>query len=175
MSKRITSKWTKDVKGAFGNNLQTQKGIKAEEIVYRYLKSIYNHVQWHADDSKKQNLGHDFTFKKKEWKNSYTLDVKGNLKDKKFLVYIDEIRNKTNHRMLHVEPGTGFAVEYDRGSMVRYIDLNKHLIRTDKNNKKYFLGSIYDTTMKENVDYFRFFRIKKEYLEKKEPQVDRVS
>jgi len=159
MSKRITSKWTKDVKGAFGDNLQTQKGMKAEEMVYNYLKSIYDYVEWNVDNSKEQNLGHDFTFKKKEWRNSYTLDVKGNLKDKRFLVYIDEIKNKTNNRMVHIDTSNGFAVEYDRASMIKYIELNKHLIRTDKNNKRYFVGVTYDYTLKESVDYFRNFRI----------------
>lgn len=159
MSKRITNKWTKDVKGAFGDNPQTQKGMKAEEIVYNYLKSVYDYVEWNVDNSKEQNLGHDFTFKKKEWKNSYTLDVKGNLKDKKFLVYIDEIKNKTNNRMVHIDTSNGFAVEYDRASMIKYIELNKHLIRTDKNNKRYFVGVTYDYTLKESVAYFRNFRI----------------
>ena len=168
MSKRITNKWTKDVRGAFGDNAQTQKGMKAEEIVYNYLKSYYDYVEWNVDNSKEQNLGHDFTFKKKDWKNSYTLDVKGNLKDKKFFVYIDEIKKKTNHRMLHIDPDTGYAVEYDRGSMIRYIELNKHLIRTDKNNKRYFICLTYDHTLKESVDYFRTFKIDLNKTKKKE-------
>jgi len=167
MSERITKEWTKDVKGAFGNNPQTQKGMKAEEIVYNYLKSVYDYVEWNVDNSKEQNLGHDFTFKKKAWKNRYTVDVKGNLKDKKFFVYIDEIKNKTNNRMLHVEPSTGFAVEYDRSSMVRYIELNKHLLRLDKNNKRYFVGLTYDHTMKDSVEYFRVFRINMTKTKKK--------
>ena len=167
MSERITKQWTKDVKGAFGDNPQTQKGMKAEEIVYNYLKSVYDYVEWNVDNSKEQNLGHDFTFKKKAWKNRYTVDVKGNLKDKKFFVYIDEIKNKTNNRMLHIEPSTGFAVEYDRASMVRYIELNKHLLRLDKNNKRYFVGLTYDYTMKDSVEHFRVFRINMTKTKKK--------
>lgn len=168
MSKRITKKWTRDVKGAFGDTPQTQRGMKAEELVYRYLKSVYDFVTWHVDDSKEQKLGNDFEFSKKTWKNHYTLDVKGNLHNKTFLVYIDEIKNKKNNRMLHVDVDTGLAVEYDRSSMVSFINNNLELLRTDKNNKQYLLCNTDDILLKNKVDYFRVFRVVKEEKKKNE-------
>jgi len=167
MSKRITKKWTKDVKGAFGDNPQTQRGMKAEELVYEYLKSTYDYVYWHIDDSKEQIEGNDFSFRKKIWKNSYSVDVKGNLHNREFLVYIDEIRNKTNSRMMHVDVDTGWAVEYDRKSMISFVDNNTNLLRTDKNNKRYLPCKTYDSIIKSKVNYFRLFRIVRENLKPK--------
>ena len=40
MSGRITVKWTKTVKEAFGDNKFTQKGLTAEELVHNYLKYV---------------------------------------------------------------------------------------------------------------------------------------
>jgi hypothetical protein len=159
MSMRITKKWTASVKEAYGDNPQTQKGMKAEEIVYEYLKSIYDFVTWNVDDSKEQKLGNDFEFSKKSWKKHYTVDVKGNLQNRTFLVYIDEIKNKKNHRMLHIDPSTGWAVEYDRSSMVNYITNNPQLLRTDKNHKQYFVGTTYNSILRNKIAFFRVFLI----------------
>ncbi|NBV29848.1 hypothetical protein EBS02_12700 [bacterium] len=73
--------------------------------------------------------------------------------------------------MLHIDTSTGYAVEYDRGSMIRYIELNKHLIRADKNNKRYFICLTYDYTLKESIDHFRTFRIDLNKTKKKESTV----
>ena len=102
MSDRITSKWTKTVFEAFGNKPNVYKGVKAEELIYNYLKRVYNKVTWFHDNREKQIKGIDFEFKKDSWKYSYTADVKGNMRYRRFFVYPDEIKHKLNHRMIHV-------------------------------------------------------------------------
>lgn len=167
MSKRITKKWTKDTLGAFGDNANTRRGVEAEQLIFAYLKSVYDFVAWHIDDSKEQKEGNDFEFGKKTWRKHYTVDVKGNLHGRTFLVYIDEIKDKSNHRMIHVDPDTGYAVEYDRASMVFFIKNNPHLLKIDKNNKRYLLCNTSDINLKNCINYFRPFRIIKEKLKNK--------
>ena len=154
MSDRITKKWTKTTREAFGDNPKTQAGYKAEKIIYDYLLGVYNEVKWYESDRKKQLAGIDFEFKKDVWANFYSADVKGNLSKKRFFVYPDEIRNKKNHRMIHVDIVEGWAVEYDRKSMLNYIDsLNS--------NKEYYVFTSVDKSLKRNVEHFRVFRARK--------------
>jgi len=159
MSGRITVKWTKTVKEAFGDNKFTQKGLTAEELVHNYLKRVYEKVVWHQEDRSKQVSGKDFEFKKSSWRNTYSADVKGNLSNGKFFVYIDEIKHKSNDRMIHVDTESGWAVEYSRGSMVNFLYENDHLLKIDKNNKRYALLDRSDPTLKNKVQYFRPFRV----------------
>lgn len=154
VSERITKKWTKTTAEAFGDNAKTRAGLKAEKIIYDYLIGVYESVKWNESDRKKQVAGIDFEFKKDIWKNYYSADVKGNLTDKHFLVYPEEIRNKKNHRMIHVDIDTGYAVEYDRKSMLEYLD-------TLKSDKNYFRLNALDKLLKKKVAYFRVFRARK--------------
>ena len=160
VSDRVTSKWTKSVIGAFGDKPNVRKGVKAEELVHSYLKKVYKEVTWFHDRRDKQLQGIDFEFKKDSWKYSYTADVKGNMSDKKFFVYPDEIKNKVNHRMIHVDINTGWAVEYDRKSMLDYLDNNPEYIKTDKNNKRYAMFEASSKLLPRRVSHFRPFLIK---------------
>jgi len=160
VSERITSKWTESVLDAFGDKPNVTKGVKAEELIHNYLKGVYNKVTWFHNKRDKQVKGIDFEFKKDSWKNSYTADVKGNLKNGKFFVYIDEIRNKSNHRMIHVDTETGWAVEYDRESMINYLDSKPELIKIDKNNNRFALLESYSFLLKRRINHFRPFKIK---------------
>ena len=160
MSGRITSKWTKSVIDAFGNKPNVRKGVKAEELVHSYLKKIYNEVTWFHDRRDKQLQGIDFEFKKDSWKNSYTADVKGNMNDGIFFVYPDEIKDKVNHRMIHVDTNTGLAVEYDRESMLNYLQDKPDLIKIDKNNNRYARLDSSNQLLRIHINHFRPFRIK---------------
>lgn len=160
VSDRVTSKWTRSVLDAFGDKPNVRKGVKAEELVHSYLKNVYSKVIWFHDRRDKQLQGIDFEFKKDSWKNSYTVDVKGNMSDDTFFVYPDEIKDKVNHRMIHVDIDTGRAVEYDRKSMLDYLNDNPEHIKTDKNNKRYAKFKSSSQTLHRHVNYFRPFRIK---------------
>jgi hypothetical protein len=154
VSERITKKWTKTTAEAFGDNVKTRAGYNGEKIIYDYLVGVYDKVIWNESDRRKQINGIDFEFKKDSWYNFYTADVKANLKEKIFFVYPEEIKNKKNHRMIHVDVDTGFAVEYDRKSMLEYLD-------TLKSDTNYFRLNTSDKSLKRNVAYFRVFRARK--------------
>jgi hypothetical protein len=160
VSDRVTNKWTKTTIEAFGDKPNVRKGVKAEEIVYSYLKRTYNKVTWFHDKRDKQLQGIDFEFKKDSWYNSYTADVKGNMSKRIFRVYPDEIKDKVNHRMIHIDTDTGLAVEYDRKSMLAYLEHKPEYIKIDKNNKRY---AEFDATyrhLRRYINHFRPFVIK---------------
>ena len=161
MSDRITSKWTKTTAEAFGDTPNVKLGDTAEKLAYDYLLRVYDSVEWNRDKRDKQLAGKDFEFKKKQWKYSYSVDVKGNLHDGHFLVYVDEMVDKLNHRMMHVDVSSGWAVEYSRDSMIEYIENNEHLIKTDKNNKRFVKLKSFDKFLMRKINYFRPFRVAK--------------
>lgn len=160
VSDRVTSKWTKTVIGAFGDKPNVRKGVEAEELVHNYLNKVYSKVTWFHDRRDKQLQGIDFEFKKDSWKNSYTADVKGNMSNGMFFVYPDEIKGKVNHRMIHVDTNTGWAVEYDRESMLDYIDDKPDLVQTDKNNNRYVKLEAFSQLLRRRINHFRPFKIK---------------
>ena len=160
VSDRVTSKWTKTVIGAFGDKPNVRRGVKAEELVHDYLNRVYNKVTWFHDRRDKQLQGIDFEFKKDSWRNSYSADVKGNLKNGMFFVYPDEIKDKINHRMIHVDTETGYAVEYDRKSMLEYLENTPVLVKLDKNNNRYALLDRSCPLLRRRINHFRPFRIK---------------
>jgi len=176
MSARITPKWTKTTKAAFGNTAETQKGLYAEKLILEYLESIYDEVIWYEDNREKQVAGIDFEFKKNSWVNYYTVDVKGNLKKGYFYIYPDEMKKKKNHRMIHVDVNTGWAIEYDRSSMIRYAEKQTGFplmkaMQMDKNGKPYLKLDVWSVRKSSTVEYFRIFQLKnfkpnREYLSK---------
>lgn len=160
VSDRVTSKWTKTVIGAFGDKPNVRKGVKAEELVHSYLKRTYKEVTWFHDRRDKQLQGIDFEFKKDSWKYSYTADVKGNMTNYIFFVYPDEIKNKINHRMIHVDTNTGLAVEYDRKAMLDYLENKPDLVQIDKNNNRYAMFDIRNHSLQRRINHFRPFKIR---------------
>lgn len=160
MSNRITSEWTATTAQAFGNNHCTQTGDKAEHMVYNYLQATYDAVHWHRQNRSKQIAGKDFEFKKKQWKHWYSVDVKGNMHRGMFLVYVQEIANKQNHRMIHVDTDSGQAVEYDRQSMLEYLHSNPDLVQTDRNNNRYARLKASSQLLPRCINHFRPFKIK---------------
>ena len=159
MSDRITNKWTETTVEAFGDKPNVRKGVKAEELVNKYLLKVYDDVTWFHDCRDKQLQGIDFEFKKDSWRNSYSADVKGNLKNKEFFVYPDEIKDKMNHRMIHVDTDTGDAVEYDRKSMLAYLDAAPGMIQLDKNSKRYAVLQSTSLMLQRRINHFRPFRV----------------
>lgn len=164
MSDRITPKWTKTTKEAYGNNENTIKGLQAEKLILEYLKGIYHKVIWHENDRDKQIAGIDFEFKKNAWANYYSVDVKGNLKNGYFVVIPEEMAKKKNHRMIHVDVNTGRAVEYDRKEMLRYIESKKDdpLFegRIGKDGKRYLTLKAWTVRCEGKLDNFRMFFLK---------------
>jgi len=77
-----------------------------------------------------------------------------------FYVYPDEIKDKTNHRMIHVDTNTGWAVEYDRKSMLDYLDDKPEYIQTDKNNNRYARLEAFSKLLQRRINHFRPFKIK---------------
>ena len=169
MSKRITSKWTKTTKQAFGDNEYTRNGQKAEALIHEYLKSYYDEVIYHESDRSKQINGIDFEFKKASWKNFYSVDVKGNLKKGFFPVYPDELSRKRNHRMVHVDLDKGYTVEYDRVSMMRFIHKHYHPfgLKADKKGKQYVRLYVLNPELEQNVDHYRLFKLRNFVPDKK--------
>lgn len=164
-SDRITNKWTKTTKEAFGDNPKTRKGYIAEEMIFKYLSRVYKWVTWYEEDFDKQSAGIDFRFKAEGWRNFYTADVKANLSKGKFFVYPDEINHKRNDRMIHVDIDTESAIEYSRESVLSY--LNNKSLKKDKNGKRYIILDSRDPDVKQNISYFRSFKLnlpKKEKL-----------
>ncbi|NBP02050.1 MAG: hypothetical protein EBU90_18355 [Proteobacteria bacterium] len=175
MGTRITPKWTETTKAAFGDTVETQKGLRAEKLILEYLESVYDEVTWYENNREKQVAGIDFEFKKNEWANYYTADVKGNLNRGYFYVYPEEMKKKKNHRMIHVDVNTGYAIEYDRSSMVRFaekqMDFPLMAGRVDRNGKKFLKLDVWTVKNSNAVDHFRRFRLKnfkpsKEYITK---------
>ena len=160
VSDRVTSKWTKTTLEAFGDKPNVRKGLEAEELVNGYLNKVYSKVTWFHDRRDKQIQGIDFEFKKDSWKNSYTADVKGNMSKRMFRVYPDEIKDKVNHRMIHVDINTGWAVEYDRKSMLDYLEDKPEYIQVDKNNKRYAEFDASYRLLRRHINHFRPFLIK---------------
>jgi len=175
MSNRITPKWTQTTKEAFGNTEYIEKGLYAEKLILEYLKSIYHEVTWHENNREKQVAGIDFEFKKKEWANYYTVDVKANLNKGYFIVVPEEMEKKKNHRMIHVDVNTGYAVEYDRKQMIAYIkdkmDFPLFAGQIGKDGKKYVKLDVWTVKEDNKVKHFRRFRLKnfkpnKQYVSK---------
>ena len=77
-----------------------------------------------------------------------------------FRVYPDEIKDKANHRMIHVDIDTGWAVEYDRKSMLAYLEHKPEYIQIDKNNKRYAEFDASYRHLRRDINYFRPFLIK---------------
>lgn len=165
MSKRITSKWTKTTKEAFGSNENTEKGLKAEKLILEHLEEIYDEVIWHENDREKQVAGIDFEFKKSEWYNYYTADVKGNLKEGYFIIIPEEMKTKKNHRMIHVDVNTGWVVEYDRKEMLAYAHekLSFPLCqgKIGKDGKTYLKLDVWTVKNEGKVKNFRRYPLKK--------------
>lgn len=171
MSKRITSKFTSTKHGAFGNTIETKKGDEGERIVYHYLKSVYDEVIYceGLDKNgkpyiKEQINGIDFKFKKKEWKNYYTMDVKNNINKatNSFPVFVEELSKHSNHRMMHVCTWSPWAIEYDRQEMISLLKG----IDTKRNRFEIFLDK--SNYFKSNMENFKFVKISNylDYLNK---------
>lgn len=129
MMNRITRKWTEDLKSAFGNTPQIDKAIKGEQFWERFARNTYDEVINHSSDRVKQTEGVDFTIKKEDWYQPITVDVKSNMKNGYFYVENNEdgwLRNKKKKtvRIVHLEVDSGWICEYDRVSMISYLNKN---------------------------------------------------
>jgi hypothetical protein len=136
MSDRITSEWTEDTIGAFGDTPKVRKGILAEKLFYDYAIKVYDQVIDHSKEKNNQVRGCDFSIKRNTWKNFYGVDVKSNFYANGTFYIENESQgwlrnpNKKCDRIFHICAETGWGIEYDRKSMIQYIDT--HQIKSDK-------------------------------------------
>ena len=131
MADRITKKWTKDLKGAFGDTQQIRNAIKGEQMWEQFARRTYSEVINHSSDKSKQTAGVDFTIKKSTWKFPITVDVKANMKWGYFYVENNPTGwlrnpNKQTIRIVHIEVRNGYICEYDRKEMIDYLDRKEY-------------------------------------------------
>lgn len=127
MSDRLTNQWTGSLEEAFGNTPNVQKGVIAEQMYHQWAQSVYPLVEYFPEDKEMQVAGIDFYIKKDNWRRKYGVDVKGNMDAKGFFM-VDDSPNgwlrspkKKNDRVCHICVETGWAVEYDRNDMIKYL------------------------------------------------------
>jgi len=126
MTGRITNKWTKDLKGAFGDTQQIRNAIKGEQMWERYARGKYAGVINHSADKNKQIAGADFTIHVRS--KPVTVDVKANMKWGYFYVENNKngwLRNpnKKADWIAHIEVRNGYVCEYNREDMIAYLDM----------------------------------------------------
>jgi len=127
MAERITNKWTKDLKGAFGDTQQIKKAIKGEQMWERYARGKYASVINHSADRSKQTAGVDFTITGRSLPNPVTVDVKANMKWGFFYVENNPTgwlrnSNKITDWIAHIDIHRGYVCEYSRVDMIAYLD-----------------------------------------------------
>lgn len=140
MAGRITTQWTADLKGAFGDTPQIRNAIKGEHMWEQFATRTYDQVINHSSDRLKQAAGVDFTIKKNIWKFPVTVDVKSNMRGEYFYVENNATgwlrhASKRTVRIVHVEVCSGYICEYDRIKMIDYLDAKQYresLVRLSK-------------------------------------------
>lgn len=131
MSERLTTAWTPDLIGAFGNNPTVIMGREGELTVLKEVASWKEfEVLDHEQDKEKQLQGIDISIKKSNWSRFYTVDVKTGRS------YLDEYgtikinatkdgwlfnKNKTSDRIWHVNLNTKWMAWYDRKQMQEFV------------------------------------------------------
>lgn len=154
MSERLTSEWTKTTAEAFGNTPEVAKGKLAEQMYYEFAMRVYDDVKYYEEEQAQQVAGLDFAIYKNGWSRFYGVDVKGNLDSKgNFLIENQPdgwLRNskKKNDRVVHICTETGWAVEYDRKEMIKYLDAHRV-------NKKLTPASVFAEDLKSIIRKFK--------------------
>ena len=127
MTERLTNEWTDTLEEAFGRTPEVEKGLLAEQLYHEWAKTIYPHVEYFPDDYEKQVSGIDFEIKKPNWRRPYGIDVKGNMNGKGYF-FVDNTDNgwlrstkKKTDRICHICCESGWALEYDRKDMIKFI------------------------------------------------------
>lgn len=116
MSDRLTNRWTETADEAFGPS--GTKGREGEEFLAKVFENWGWEYDTHQSDRKKQLDGIDISFKKPEWANFYTADVKNNLDEYgNFYVHKNWLFKVKCNRIFHVNPKTGWIVWYDVNTM----------------------------------------------------------
>lgn len=116
---------------------EVEKGLAAEQMYHQWAQSVYPLVEYFPDDKDMQVAGIDFYIKKDNWKRKYGVDVKGNMNDKGYFM-VDNTENgwlrslsKKNDRICHICVDTGWAIEYDRKDMIKYLGHPDDLFEDD--------------------------------------------
>lgn len=127
MTERLTNKWTDTLEEAFGTTPEVEKGVLAEQMYLQWASNVYPLVEYFPDDKEMQVAGIDFYIKKDNWRRKYGVDVKGNMDAKGFFI-VDNMENgwlrgsnKKNDRVCHICVESGWAIEYDRKDMMKYL------------------------------------------------------
>jgi hypothetical protein len=128
MSDRINQEWTENLEDAFGKSDKLDRGVKAESMFLDYAKTQYYKVKYYDSDRDMQNLGIDFEVWEDKKSEPIGIDVKSTLRgDGDFPVENHAngwIRNpkKKSKFIVHLNVEDGRAIQYDRESMIRYLD-----------------------------------------------------
>lgn len=126
MSDRLTDKWTPTLEEAFGET--GKRGAEGELWLAKVIGEQWGwEVQTFDDDYKRQVQGHDLAIRKPSWANFYTVDVKNNLDDYGSFCVETSAKGwlfnpkKTNDRVWHVNPRTGWMAWYGREDMIHAV------------------------------------------------------
>ena len=159
MAGRITSQWTADLKGAFGDTPQIRNAIKGEHMWEQFATRTYSKVINHSSDKSKQTAGVDFTIYSES--RPITVDVKANMRWGYFYVengahgWLRNLNKKTDC-IVHIEVRNGWVCEYDRQDMIAYLD-----------SKGYKQDLVRLSSFKEGIQGFvRKYCVKKSYKSK---------
>lgn len=123
MGDRLTDKWTPTLEEAFGET--GKRGAEGEVWLAKVIGEQWGwEVETFDDDYKRQVQGHDLAIRKPGWANFYTVDVKNNLGDGG-VFYVETSPTgwlfnpkKTNDRVWHVNPSSGWMAWYGRQEMI---------------------------------------------------------
>lgn len=138
MSERLTPEWTETLEEAFGAS-----GAKGK-LGELYMMEVFKKWGWeathHESDKKMQRKGIDVTFKKPSWFNSYTGDVKNNMRpDGLFYVHREWLDKIQCDRVFHVNPEQGMVAWYGVEDMRQYYKTKQKWIEIDIKNQPAFV------------------------------------
>lgn len=126
----MTSKTSTD-----NNTSLVSKGAEADFLYFNYASSVYDDVEHFPNNREKQSVGINVQIYKKGWSRPYYVDVRGNMTTNG-VFYVETKQDgwlmgtdKQSDRICHVCIDSGWAFEYDRRDMARYV---KNLPKTNK-------------------------------------------
>lgn len=128
MSDRLTPKWTKTLDEAFGET--GTKGRLGEEFLLKVFEQWGWDTRHYENDRQAQIEGRDIEFRKPEWANFYSCDVKNNMDNYgNFWVHKDWLYKIKADRIFHVNPNTGWLVWYGVKEMREIYDQSKEWMK----------------------------------------------
>lgn len=146
MSERLTKRWTKTLKEAFGAT--GEKGTAGELFFCDFYRKKGYKVVHYESERREQLKGIDVLIEKDN--TQYTFDVKANLRNDRSFAVEHKPRgwlfnkNYTSDYICHVNPRTGVLVSYPRKKMQECIAhmLKEHPNLTFSNNDYVYISHV---------------------------------